>query len=126
MEPTYYWDALRPEVLDWLNAHTGPGEKVAFARYPTSWLYLRQTRRLRAAILPTEPGRWAWYVVQNRPGAFGDLDRALVARGHPAVVYAKWGVPLLWVFPYGEVEDWQGGPGPRRQPLDTGRRSFLW
>ena len=43
MEPTFYWDSLQPEVLDWLNAHTPPGGKVRFSRYPTSWLYLRQT-----------------------------------------------------------------------------------
>ena len=39
MEPTYYWDALSDEALDWLNRHTGPGQKVRFATYPTSWLY---------------------------------------------------------------------------------------
>ena len=22
MEPTYYWDSLQPEILDWLNSHT--------------------------------------------------------------------------------------------------------
>ena len=26
MEPTYYWDALQPEVLEWLNTHTAPGQ----------------------------------------------------------------------------------------------------
>ena len=41
MEPTYYWDALQPEVLEWLNSHTSTGQKVMFARYPTSWLYLQ-------------------------------------------------------------------------------------
>src|SRR5205823_940928 len=34
MEPTYYWDALQPEILDWLNSHTAPGQKVMFSRYP--------------------------------------------------------------------------------------------
>ena len=81
-----------------------PAGKVRFATYPTSWLYLRQTGRLPAGILPTEPGVWAWYVVQNRPGAFSPLDRALVARGHPAYVVQKWGVPLIWVFPFHEIE----------------------
>src|SRR5262249_11358689 len=104
MEPTYYWDALRPEVLDWLNSHSPPGRKVMFSRYPTSLLYLRQTHRLRVTILPNEPGDWAWYVLQNRPGAFQQMERDLVARGRPAMVYQKWGVPLLWVFPYRDVE----------------------
>jgi 4-amino-4-deoxy-L-arabinose transferase-like glycosyltransferase len=107
MEPTFYWDALQPEVLDWLNDHTPPGQRVRFARYPTSWLYLRQTGRLRVAILPDEPGEWYWYVLQNRPGAFPELDRHLVAHGHPVKVYRKLGVPLVWVFPYAEVEEWR-------------------
>jgi hypothetical protein len=104
MEPTYYWDALRPETLDWLNSHTPTGRKVMFSRYPTSWLYLRHTHRLRVAILPYEPGDWAWYVLQNRPGAFQKFERNLIAHGRPARVYLKWGVPLLWVFPYRDVE----------------------
>jgi hypothetical protein len=107
MEPTFYWDALQPEILDWLNDNTGPGQKVRFARYLTSWLYLRQTQQLRVAILPTEPGEWKWYVMQNRPGAFPGIDRHLAAHGHPAKVYRKMGVPLLWVFPYREVEEWR-------------------
>lgn len=105
MEPTYYWDALTPAALDWLNAHTGPGRKVRFATFPTSWLYLRDDGRLPPGLLPGDPGVWAWYVVQNRPGAFSPLDRALVARGAPAFTVTKWGTPLLWVFPYDQVEE---------------------
>ncbi len=107
MEPTYYWDALQPEILDWLNAHSSPDQKVRFSRYPTSWLYLRQTKKLRVGILPTEPGDWAWYVVQNRPGEFRALERDLIAHGKPARLFIKCGVPLLWVFPYRQVEAWQ-------------------
>ena len=70
MEPTYYWDSLQPEIIEWLNSHTKSDEKVLFARYPTSWLYLRHTRQFRFGILPYDPGHWAWYVVQNRPGGF--------------------------------------------------------
>jgi hypothetical protein len=109
MEPTFYWDALQPEVLDWLNTHTPPGQKVQFSRYPTSWLYLRQTGRLRPRILPTDPGDWAWYVLQNRPGQFRPTDRDLIANRHPARIFAKWGIPLLWVFPAGELAPRQSG-----------------
>lgn len=101
MEPTYYWDALSDEALHWLNEHTPQGAKVRFATYPTSWLYLHRTGQLRPGILP--PGPWAWYVVQNRPGAFSPLDRALAARGRPAYVVEKWGVPLVWIFPASEL-----------------------
>jgi 4-amino-4-deoxy-L-arabinose transferase-like glycosyltransferase len=107
MEPTFYWDALRPEILEWLNTHTSSDQKVMFARYPTSLLYLRHTDRLRAKILPAESGDWAWYVMQNRPGEFRPLQRELIDHGHPATLYSKWGVPLLWVFPYREVDAWE-------------------
>jgi hypothetical protein len=107
MEPTYYWDALQPEILDWLNEHSSPGQKVRFARYPTSWLYLKQTGRLRPGILPTDPGDWAWYVLQNRPGDLSRMDRHLISRRVPARVYSRFGVPLIWVFPYDEVRSWQ-------------------
>jgi hypothetical protein len=112
MEPTFYWDSLQPEVLHWLNSHTPPGRKVRFSRYPTSWLYLRQTRRLRPGILPDEPGDWGWYVVQNRSGQLRPVDHRLIAHGHPAKVYTKWGVPLLWVFPYEDLAAWERGELP--------------
>jgi hypothetical protein len=101
MEPTYYWDSLNDDALDWLNAHRDG--KVLFATHPTSWSYLRQTGRLTAFILD-EPGPWDWYVLQNRPGAFHPLDRALATQGHPAFVVTKLGVPLLWIFPLTEVD----------------------
>jgi 4-amino-4-deoxy-L-arabinose transferase-like glycosyltransferase len=119
MEPTYYWDALQPEVLDWLNSHTAPGQKVMFSRYPTSWLYLRQAHRLRVSILPNEPGDWTWHVVQNRTGALREMERDLIAHGHPAKVVVKWGVPLLWVFSYRDVEAWQRGEMPRGVRVDS-------
>jgi hypothetical protein len=108
MEPTYYWDALSDDALDWLNRHTSPGRKVRFATYPSSWLYLRQAGKLGPGILPTEPGDWAWYVVQNRSGALSPRDRALIARGHPASIVSKWGVPLVWIFSFREL--------PRERP----------
>ena len=119
MEPTYYWDALQPEILDWLNSHTSPGQKVLFCRYPTSLRYLRQIRRLRVAILPTEAGDWAWYVLQNRPGDFRAMDRDLIAHGNPAKIFIKCGVPLLWVFSFRDVNAWVWG----ELPGDRARRS---
>jgi hypothetical protein len=104
MEPTFYWDALSPEALDWINGHTGPDEKVKFATDPTSWLYLRQTGRLKPNLFLWERGHYVWYVLQNRPGAFWPLDWALVEHGKPAFVVTKFGVPLVWIFPYAEVE----------------------
>ena len=104
LEPTYFWDALTDNALDWLNAHTGPGRKVRFATFPSSLLYLQQTGRLRVRILPTDPGTWAWYVLQNRPGSFRGPDAELAARGRWNYRDSRGGVPLLWIFPYTEVE----------------------
>jgi hypothetical protein len=47
------------------------------------------------------------YVLQNRPGALRQLERDLIAHGHPAAVFRKWGVTLLWVFPYRDVDAWE-------------------
>ncbi len=112
MEPTYYWDALTPAARDWLKVHTPPGHKVRFATFPTSWLYLRSIGDLPAGLLPSDPGVWSWYVVQNRPGAFSPIDRALVMRAEPAFVESRGGIPLLWVFPYDQVDEVLRGSGP--------------
>ena len=77
---------------------------------PPRWW--RKRRRLRPSLLPHEPGRYAWYVLQNRPGALRPIDRALIAEVEPAFVVRKWGVPLVWIFPFGAVEDRLRRPAP--------------
>ncbi len=104
MEPTYYWDALSDETLAWLNDHTGPGQSVLFATNPTSWLYLEREGKLRVRSRPGPGAKPVWYVVQNRPGAFLEPERAAIGRLEPVFVRAKWGVPLIWVFRYDDVE----------------------
>jgi hypothetical protein len=103
MEPTYYWDGLSPEAREWLSEHTAPGETIQFATFPQSWLYLRRTGALPERLVPTDSGRPKWYVIQNRPGDFSALDRALVANGRPAFTVTKLSVPLVWIFPASEV-----------------------
>jgi hypothetical protein len=105
MEPTYYWDALNQEARSWLRDNTRPGETIRFATYPTSWLYLRQTGDLPRRLFLVDPGRPAWYVLQNRPGAWWPSDRARVERTTPAFTVRKFGVPLIWVFPYTAGDD---------------------
>jgi 4-amino-4-deoxy-L-arabinose transferase-like glycosyltransferase len=100
MEPTYYWDALDDEARAWLRRQTGPGQTIQFATFPTSWLYLRQIGELPRRLAPIDPGRPAWLVIQNRPGAWLDVDRTIIARATPAYTVRKLGVPLIWVFPY--------------------------
>jgi hypothetical protein len=109
MEPTYYWDALSPEARRWLAEHTSPGRTFRFATNPRSWLYLRQTGELSRRLYWIEPDTRfldppQWYVLQNRPGDFLEINQALVAQGHPAYTNKKLGVPLIWIFPYSEVE----------------------
>ena len=100
MEPTYFWDSLSDEAIDWLNANTHSGRSVRFATFPTSWLYLKQTGRLRFPLAPIDAGKPEWLVIQNRPGAFGPSERELLAKARPAFVVEKQGVPLVLIYPY--------------------------
>jgi hypothetical protein len=100
MEPTYFWDGLSDEAIDWLNTQTPAGRSVQFATFPTSWLYLKQTGRLKVPLAPIDRARPAWLVLQNRPGAFGRFERELRANGKPAFVVARQGVPLVLIYPY--------------------------
>jgi len=120
MEPTYYWDALTPEARRWLAEHTPPGRTILFSTNPTSWLYLRETGDLPRRVFPHDPDpRFPdpprWYVLQNRPGAFADVDRALVREGRADYVVTKLGVPLVWIFPDSEYRrlDPRRGPSTR-------------
>ncbi len=104
MEPTFYWDALSPEARHWLAEHTPPGRTIVFRTNPTSWLYLRDVGDLPKRLALTDPGSPLWVVLQNRPGAFSKDDWKLVEHGRPAYTVTKLGVPLVWIFPYSEVE----------------------
>jgi 4-amino-4-deoxy-L-arabinose transferase-like glycosyltransferase len=110
MEPTYYWDALGPEARRWLAENTLPGRTFYFRGGSTSWLYLRRTGALPRQLARVDGGSPQWVVLQNRPGAFSDEDRALVASGHPAFTVKKLGVELIWIFPYSELERLIGRP----------------
>ncbi len=119
MEPTYYWDALTPDARRWLAEHTPPGRTFVFATNPSSWLYLRRTGDLPRRLYPWDPDRRfpdppRWYVLQNRPGAFSDADRALVTQGRADYVVTKLGVPLVWIFPDSEYRRL----APRRESAD--------
>jgi hypothetical protein len=113
MEPTYYWDAMTPEVLGWIDANTPPGGRVVTPTFPTSFLFLNESGRVRTTILPRGPGQPAWYVLQNRPGNLDALDEALTRVVKPVYVYEKLGVPLLWVFRIKDVEILRGAGGDR-------------
>jgi hypothetical protein len=99
MEPTYYWDSLDTDALDYLNTHTQTGEVVQFATFPHSFMYLRQTGQLKAPIVPFDRGKTRWLVFQNRPGAMRADVKALIRASKPAFVHEKFGIPLLWIIP---------------------------
>ncbi len=103
MEPTYYWDGLTHETLDWLNRNTPPDRKIAFVGFPTSFLYLNRTGQLRPDVNPLTPGVFRWLVMQNRPGNWTERDRAVVHDLKPAYVYEKSGVWLTAVYDMDEV-----------------------
>ncbi len=108
MEPTYYWDALSPEARRWLSDHTLPGRTIDFRGFPNSWLYLRRTGELPQQLARVDRGIPQWVVLQNRPGAFSDADRALLANGRPEFEVKKLGVPLIWIFPYADPDRFNG------------------
>src|SRR4029077_3035925 len=92
--PTYYWDALGPEARQWLADQTPPGRTIRFATFPLSWFYLRETGALPRRLSPVDPDQRnpdppQWFVMQNRPGAFSDTDRALVAGSRAAFTVTK-------------------------------------
>ena len=111
MEPTYYWDALTDEALDWLNGpHRARPEGPVRHLPDLAALPPRRPAGSRPASCPIDPGAWAWYVVQNRPGASQPLDRALIRAGRPAYVVSKLGRPAVWIFPYRTEADPKIGP----------------
>jgi hypothetical protein len=109
LEPTYYWDALTPQVIDWLGAHSRKNEKVYFAAGPYENLLLLD----RWGLLPFEfrteaPGQYRWYVHQYRFGVWEPEDWWLAQHKEPA--YTKWlfeskitcgkkDIPLLSIYP---------------------------
>lgn len=109
MEPTYWWDALDTDVLTWINENTEPGAAVAFS-YTSNISQLREWGRLRPPQADLRRGVFKWYVLQNRTGFLGEVDRLLMRTIQPAYtkfagrrpagspVPADLNVPLLLVF----------------------------
>jgi hypothetical protein len=111
MEPTYWWDSLDSGVLRWLNEHTQPEGAIAFSPVANVTL-LQEWRQLRSRVVDPRVMPFTWYVLQNRPGMFSDVDRTLYRSETPAwVKYAGMlseeatvardlDVPLILVFSY--------------------------
>ncbi len=116
MEPTYYWDALDHEVLEWLHANTLPGQAVAIGSSSVENLELMAERGTWPWGIHYSPsGECRWYVVQRRPSFYSAVDRRLFADEHPAysktIRPADWGfgpwrldVPLLKIYPAAQYD----------------------
>ena len=104
MEPTYYWDGLTPDALDWLNANTDASERLAFRGFPTSFFYLHQVGKLKPLVDPRTAGPFRWLVMQNRPGNFEERDHEVVRKLKPAYTYIKYGVWLVSIYDMNEVQ----------------------
>ena len=104
MEPTYYWDALTSDAQRWLTENTLPDRTIESRTFPRSWLYLRRTGELPRRFAAVHRGVPQWIVIQNRPGNMMDIDRTLISRGRKAYIVTKLGVPLIWIFPYSDLE----------------------
>jgi 4-amino-4-deoxy-L-arabinose transferase-like glycosyltransferase len=105
MEPTYYWDAVTPDVRDWLNAHTEAGRSVTFNFPAVTFEYLHHWGLLRPYPLRGNGPPPRWFVVMNRPGHLlyfpGSIGRFLLERVPPAYVKTLGvapDVPLVAVF----------------------------
>ena len=125
MEPTYYWDALSSDALRWMTEHTLPNRTIETRDFARSWLYLRRTGELPRQLARIDRGEPQWIVIQNRPGMMKDIDRALITRGRAAYTVTKLGVPLIWIFPYSDLERLDPGQTTRRtmpRPVPMGAR----
>jgi hypothetical protein len=99
MEPTYFWDGMDDDVLDWINTHTGPGERIAFSS-TGNIRELRSWGRLKPEQADRNHGPFKWFVQQNRTGFIGPSDHVLIDSEPPAFVkYPGHRAPGAWVPP---------------------------
>jgi hypothetical protein len=105
LEPTYYWDAVTPDVRQWLNRNTQKGRTIAFAFPAATFEYLHRWGLLRPYPLRAEGLPPQWYVVMNRSGHLlyfpRSVSRFLLEHARPAFVKTldvAPDVPLVAIF----------------------------
>lgn len=106
MEPTYYWDAVTPDVHNWLNAHTEPDRSLGFAFPAVTFEYLHRWGLLRPSPLPGLGHAPRWFVVMNRPGHlhyFREMGLGQFLLDHARPAYVKTldvapDVPLVAIY----------------------------
>lgn len=103
-EPTYFWDSLTPEVLEWIHRNTPPGNWMLFRHHPTSFDYLTSWGYLKVVHRPPSGPhpRALWMVMQHRPGLFLPHDEWLIANGQWVYRKTLFGVPVISIYRYDE------------------------
>jgi len=105
MEPTYYWEAVTPDVREWLNTHTESGRSVSYVFPAVGFEYLHHWKILKPPINFGWGKVPAWFVVMNRPGHLKrfpwTLGQYLLEHHKPAFVKSLEvapDVPLIAIF----------------------------
>ena len=84
MEPTYYWDGLDCQVIEWLDQQTAANETIFIANYPIANLdFLQRADPRWRKIVTHDRRRCQWYVIQHRPSMLNRGDRELIETGLP-------------------------------------------
>lgn len=122
LEPTYYWDSFDRDVVDWLNAHTVPDERVLLLAAPDDNLaLLRQWGVVRFETDHRSPLRLRWVVVQHRPSGWQPDAQRLIDSAEPVLTKCLgrggWGpwrrdVPLLTIYDAADYVDATSLPPP--------------
>lgn len=83
MEPTYYWDAFDQQLQQWLQHHTS-GDSIYASHFPDDNLsYLRRWDPFWHQVRNRHPRACQYYLFQNRPSMFSDLEWCLLQRHTP-------------------------------------------
>ena len=103
MEPTYWWDALDRDTLDWIQENTAEDEKVKFgAPSPENLMLMHRWETFLPETSDRAPGKFRWYVIQYRPSGFQPADRWLIENAQPKYQKSLLEVPLVKVYDYAD------------------------
>jgi hypothetical protein len=119
MEPTYYWDGLDDEVLQWLRENTKSNDKIAFSAHSqeTLSLYFSMKKFQIPFEIPSvtttsdelKAQGFHYYILQCRPS--GEFERDKQLRELKKPVWVKtirkngWGMWNLNTVPIIEIYD---------------------
>jgi len=108
-EPTYYWDGLDREVIQWLESQSSQTARVFCSASPEFATIMNRTSNSHLQFSTKIPGECDWYLVQNRPSLWSVVDLQLVKTEapcftktirDPAAGFGPWclDVPIVYVF----------------------------